>query len=89
MTIDEPLATQLSLGLPAVGRPWPDHARFPRNTDGEEIGRQLSQDLIESRNPLIITGYASPERLLELKSSGRSSSTPEVSVPGCPDRIGQ
>jgi superfamily II DNA or RNA helicase len=57
---------QLVLGLPEVGRPWPDAARFPHNAEENEVGRQLLTDLMVGDGPLLISGYASVERLLGL-----------------------
>lgn len=57
---------QLGLDLPETGRPWPKHARFPHNADGEEVGGQLIADLLDSDSPLMVAGYASVERILAL-----------------------
>lgn len=59
-------ATQLGLELPIVGRAWPDPARFPHNAEGNEVGARLEADLIDSVDPLVVTGYASVERILGL-----------------------
>lgn len=57
---------QLALGLPIVGRPWPDPERFPHNADGSSVGTGLVSDLASSVAPLVIAGYASVEHLIGL-----------------------
>ena len=57
----------------AVAAPWPAPARFPLNTDtGREVDVVVS-DLRRSGNPLIVTGYAALDRLIDVrKAQGRS-----------------
>ena len=55
---------QLGLRLDAQGTPWPPASRFPHNFGGETVGRQVYRDLLDSRNALLITGYAGIEHLL-------------------------
>lgn len=56
---------------------WPDPDRFPINRPGESTGRVVLEDLRSSISPLIVTGYASIDRIIgflsELSSAGSDS----------------
>lgn len=43
---------------------WPDPERFPFNHHGIRVESLVAEDLEHSRRPLLITGYASLERVL-------------------------
>lgn len=43
---------------------WPDPERFPINRPGESVGRIVLDDLRRSSSPLIVTGYASIDRII-------------------------
>jgi len=43
---------------------WPDPERFPVNRPGESVGRIVLDDLKCSPSPLIVTGYASVDRII-------------------------
>jgi hypothetical protein len=73
---------QLALELPTTGRAWPDHTRFPHNSDGNQVGEQLQCDLASSRRILVVTGYASIECLLALMHDLR-----ETLAAGHPDEF--
>ena len=45
---------------------WPDASRFPLNVAGERVGAQVLADIKGSNRPLIVTGYASLDRLIDL-----------------------
>lgn len=70
---------QLGFELPEGESHWPPHARFPYNFDGVSVGQQIKADLMESANPLVITGYASIEELLDFLSSRARRETQEPS----------
>ncbi len=38
---------------------WPDASRFPLNTNGRSVEQTVLADLRQSRNPLIVGGFAS------------------------------
>jgi hypothetical protein len=46
--------------------PWPAQERFPCNRSGHTVGRVVLADLRGARSPLIVSGYASLERILRL-----------------------
>ncbi|MBW4573787.1 MAG: hypothetical protein KME08_00720 [Aphanothece sp. CMT-3BRIN-NPC111] len=52
---------------------WPDRERFPYNYAKSYVGVVVQRDLDESNNPLIITGYASLDRLIDFLASRNSS----------------
>jgi SNF2-related domain/Helicase conserved C-terminal domain/PLD-like domain len=66
-------AAQLGLGLDASGRPWPPQERFPHNFGTQTVGERVVQDLLDSPSPLLITGYAGIEQLLDLFRRYRTS----------------
>lgn len=43
---------------------WPDPEKFPLNRPGETAGRLIQADLLSSVAPLVVTGYASLDRVL-------------------------
>jgi superfamily II DNA or RNA helicase len=45
--------------------PWPDAQRFPLNVDHHQVADQVIADLRASADPLIVTGYASLDRLID------------------------
>ncbi len=45
-------------------RAWPDASRFPLNVDAHHVENLLYTDLAESRHPLIVTGFASLDKLI-------------------------
>lgn len=45
--------------------PWPDAQRFPLNVDHHHVREQVLNDLRLSANPLIVTGYAALDRLID------------------------
>lgn len=49
--------------------PWPDAQRFPLNVDHHRVAEQVIQDLRVSANPLIVTGYASLDKLIDFAAS--------------------
>ena len=57
---------QLQLDLSAPLRRWPAAERFPHNFGGTTVGERLRADLERCADPLLITGYASLESLLDL-----------------------
>jgi superfamily II DNA or RNA helicase len=44
---------------------WPDYERFPYNYSDKQVASVIQRDLDESKNPLIITGYASLDRIID------------------------
>lgn len=44
---------------------WPEHNKFPYNSDQNFVQTVIQRDLETARNPLIITGYASLDRIIE------------------------
>lgn len=51
--------------LVAAGR-WPDQRRFPVNLPGRTVRDQVLNDLKDSAEPLVVTGYASLDRIIDL-----------------------
>lgn len=47
---------------------WPEPARFPLNVDGRKVRETILADLRNAASPLIITGYASLDRLIDFIS---------------------
>ena len=43
---------------------WPDPEKFPLNRPGEKAGRLIHDDLRASQSPLVVTGYASLDRVI-------------------------
>jgi len=44
---------------------WPDAARFPLNANGRHVRDSVWHDLLASTEPLIVTGYASLDRVID------------------------
>jgi len=57
---------------------WPDPERFPINRPGESTGRVVIEDLRSSPQPLIVTGYASIDRIIGFLSDFSSGSTDSI-----------
>jgi len=49
----------------AIAAPWPAPARFPLNTDTARVADVVVNDLRRSESPLIVTGYAALDRLID------------------------
>ena len=49
--------------------PWPDAQRFPLNVDHHQVKEQVLRDLRGSDHPLIVTGYAALDRLIDFVAS--------------------
>ena len=47
---------------------WPDPKEFPFNKKNTSVGSIVEQDLRRSKNPLIVTGYASLDKLIKFSS---------------------
>jgi len=77
-----PIEVDLFDGLPAapVGGllPWPPQDRFPLNLDARRVDQAVRGDLQASPAPLIVTGYASLDRLIDFLSSLPERATPRV-----------
>lgn len=68
---------QLDLLSAGSQRPWPEQADFPANQARENVGRVVFEDLLQSNGPLVITGYASLDKLVELLARlGKRESAP-------------
>ena len=52
---------------------WPDRERFPYNYAKSSVGSIIEKDLRSSKNPLIITGYASLEKIIDFLADCHSS----------------
>lgn len=52
---------------------WPDRERFPYNYEKFSVGSIIENDLRRSKNPLIITGYASLEKIIDFLADSYSS----------------
>jgi hypothetical protein len=52
---------------------WPDRERFPYNYATSTVGSIIEKDLRSSKNPLIITGYASLEKIIDFLADCHSS----------------
>lgn len=55
---------QLGFSLPDSRPTWPPASRFPHNFGGRTVGPIVTEDLLASSEPLLITGYAGVEQLL-------------------------
>ncbi len=64
---------QLGLHLSAHRFAWPPASRFPHNFGGETVGPRVTQDLLASRAPLVVTGYAGIEHLLKFFDAWNAS----------------
>lgn len=53
----------------------PSQERFPINSHGRQVKDPVEQDLFTSRNPLIITGYTSLNKLIGFLASCRETET--------------
>jgi hypothetical protein len=51
--------------LAALGQ-WPDQGRFPVNLPQQSVRKYVLEDLVTSASPLIVTGYASLDRIIDL-----------------------
>ena len=47
---------------------WPDQRRFPLNQDKTNVAAAVLQDLLTGDNPLIVTGYASLDQVIDFLS---------------------
>lgn len=47
---------------------WPDPNRFPTNILGASVGKRVIKDIIDSDNALIVTGYASLDKIINVLS---------------------
>ncbi len=47
---------------------WPDPEKFPLNRPGQSAGRLILSDLRASKSPLVVTGYASMDRVIAFVS---------------------
>jgi superfamily II DNA or RNA helicase len=56
-------------------RGWPAHSRFPYNDETITVGAVVTTDLLASRDPLVITGYASLDRLIDLLAHCNAAET--------------
>lgn len=62
-----------------VNRGWPPMERFPHNRPNRQVAGVVLEDLLLSREALIVTGYASLSELLQL-ASRCSEATPRLRV---------
>ena len=51
-----------------AGLAWPSATRFPLNLLGKSVSAIVHDDLRSAKHPLIITGYAALDRVIELAS---------------------
>ena len=58
--------------------PWPNQDRFPLNVDARRVDQAVRGDLLRSGSPLIVTGYASLDQLIDFLSALPERSTPRV-----------
>lgn len=66
---EHPGNDQIDLFSPPAQAPadvWPEHTRFPCNRPGHTVGEVVLRDLRAAASPLIVSGYASLERILHL-----------------------
>lgn len=47
---------------------WPDQRRFPLNQDKTNVAATVLQDMLTGDNPLIVTGYASLDQVIDFLS---------------------
>lgn len=58
--------------------PWPDARRFPHNEVGSAVERVLAEDFRDSTSILVITGYASLDRVVRFLDNHDFASRPLV-----------
>lgn len=68
-------APQMDLFDSAPDPDWPPFARFPYNHARQRVRRAVREDLLRSEDPLIITGYASLDRVVDFLAAYRRSPT--------------
>ena len=66
MTARKRKEAQHELLLDALTDSWPDHHRFPHNFRGDQVRDVVWQDLLSSRDSLLVTGYTSLEWVVDL-----------------------
>src|SRR5687768_5082899 len=83
-SVDTTSLPQIDLFTSVDASGWPDINDFPYNQDRRSVGSVVRADLSRSRFPLVITGYASLERLIEwlsevsMTTRARSDYAPRV-----------
>lgn len=60
-------------GEGARSLPWPDPTRFPLNVGSRSVQDQVWQDLLDSAQPLIITGYSSLDKIIDFIARAKSA----------------
>lgn len=55
-----------SLSPSLAALPWPEQSRFPVNHTGARVRALVWADLTASTNPLVVTGFASIDKVIEL-----------------------
>ena len=58
--------------------PWPAQDRFPLNVDARRVEQAVRGDLQQSASPLVVTGYASLDQLINFLSELPEQATPRV-----------
>lgn len=56
---------------------WPDSKRYPHNWAGNTTEDLIIPDLLNSESPLIVTGYASLDRVIDFIADGANSENPQ------------
>lgn len=64
----------------AVGLSWPDGSRFPLNLDKGKVQDVVLPDLKSARSPLLVSGYASLDRLVDFVATCPDQSVPRVMI---------
>lgn len=65
-------------GADSLGGEWPDARRFPLNHERAHVSDVVLDDLRASANPLIVTGYAALDRLVDFIAGADRSETIRV-----------
>lgn len=60
-----------------LGVEWPDVKRYPHNWAGNTTESQIIPDLANSEDPLIVTGYASLDRVIDFIANASNNQNPE------------
>ncbi|HEX7027381.1 MAG TPA: SNF2-related protein, partial [Gammaproteobacteria bacterium] len=63
-----------------VNLTWPHSSRFPLNIEKETVSSQVEKDLIESKAPLLITGFASLDRIIDFVPNCESAEKIRIAI---------
>jgi superfamily II DNA or RNA helicase len=59
---------------------WPEQSKFPLNLHHQQVKNIVINDLIQSKTPLIVTGYAALDRIIDLISDLNLENTQKLRI---------